>query len=231
MHLELKALEANQTWTITDLPAGKIPIGSKWVYMVKCKADGTIDKYKARLVANGHTQKEGIDFHEIFALVVKMVTVRALIAIVVHNSWPITQLDINNVSLHGDLSEEINIKTLVGKLLYLTITRPDIYFAVQTLSHFIQAPRTPHLKALIKVLSKQLCPEVQLRAEYKALADVTCELSWIKCLFKDLGIMVSSPINIYCGNASAIALASNLHQLADVLTKGLSKAPHYHCLS
>ncbi|GJW90560.1 retrovirus-related pol polyprotein from transposon TNT 1-94 [Tanacetum coccineum] len=114
MNLELAALEANHTWSITELPPGKTPLGNKWVYRIKCKADGTIDKYKARLVAKGFTQQEGIDFHETFAHVAKMVTVRALLATAIHNNWQIAQLDINNAFLHGDLIEEIYMKLPQG---------------------------------------------------------------------------------------------------------------------
>nr|GFB99815.1 hypothetical protein [Tanacetum cinerariifolium] len=104
---KLQALEANKTWTITSLPPGKVSIGHKWVYRIKCKADGTLDKYKARLIAKGFTQKEGIDYHDTFAPVAKMVTVRAMLAIVIHNNWYIAQLDANNAFLHGDLTKEV----------------------------------------------------------------------------------------------------------------------------
>lgn len=104
---ELKALEANNTWTITKLPPGKHPIGCKWVYRIKLHADGTIERYKARLVAKGFTQIEGIDYKETFAPVAKMVTVRALLVATVHHNWFIEQLDINNAFLRGDLHEEV----------------------------------------------------------------------------------------------------------------------------
>ncbi|GKA85921.1 cysteine-rich receptor-like protein kinase 8 [Tanacetum coccineum] len=122
------------------------------------------------------------------------------------------------------LDDPSQYKTLVGILLYLTITRPYISYAAQTLSQFIQAPRTPHLKALIKVLryfkacsclisckskKQTVVSRSSTKAEYKALADATCEVSWLKCLFKNLGITTLSPTTIYCDNASAIALASN----------------------
>ena len=72
---ELCALESNNTWEVVELPPGKQAIVSKWVFKIKHKADGTIDKYKARLVDKGYTQKEGLDYHETFSPVAKMITV------------------------------------------------------------------------------------------------------------------------------------------------------------
>lgn len=107
MNKEIQALEDNETWEVVELPADKLPIGSKWVFRIKYHADGTIEKYKARLVAKGYTQKEGIDYKETFAPVAKMVTVRALLATAICQHWIIEQLDINNAFLHGDLHEEV----------------------------------------------------------------------------------------------------------------------------
>ncbi|XP_077242607.1 uncharacterized protein LOC143883135 [Tasmannia lanceolata] len=72
---EIQALEDNHTWTITALPPGKRPIGCKWIYKDKYKADGSVERYKARLVTKGYTQMEGLDYHETFAPVAKLVTV------------------------------------------------------------------------------------------------------------------------------------------------------------
>ncbi|GJT85353.1 retrovirus-related pol polyprotein from transposon TNT 1-94 [Tanacetum coccineum] len=405
MNKEIEALELNKTWTFTLLPPGKTPIGNKWVFMIKLKADGNVERYKERLVAKGFNLKEGIDYKETFAHVAKMVTVRTLLAVAVEKGYQIEQLDINNAFLHGDLHEELGFKqsyvdtslftithqgikdlgplhyylgieflrnsfglsmtqrkyalellecadvldskpiatpmnpiiklnsidgyllldpstyrTLVGKLLYLTITRPDLSFAAQALSQYSHSHRSLHFDALMKVLIYiKLCPGQGLffpnknnlllttyydsdwascattrrsvsgyaiflghsliswqskkqvvvsrsstEAEYRALADSTCEISWLKSLLVDLQVTVPTPSLVMCDNVSTIAFANNpIHhartkhieidchfvrdkirqghispcfvpskfQLADILTKGLSRVLHYNCLS
>lgn len=81
MYAEIAALEANHTWTLTPLPPNKKSIGCKWVYKVKYKLDGSVERYKARLVAKSFTQQEGLDFTETFSLVAKMAIVKTLLAI------------------------------------------------------------------------------------------------------------------------------------------------------
>ncbi|KAD4888928.1 hypothetical protein E3N88_21001 [Mikania micrantha] len=114
MNREIKALEENGTWTLEELPKDKKAIDSKWVYKIKYKPNGEIERYKARLVAKGYTQMEGIDFHETFAPVAKLVTVRTLLALATKNDWLIHQLDVNNAFLHGDLDEEVYMKLPQG---------------------------------------------------------------------------------------------------------------------
>ncbi|GKA52735.1 putative RNA-directed DNA polymerase [Tanacetum coccineum] len=116
MNLEMEALNRNGTWVITELPVGRKPIGSKWVFKVKYKSTGEVERFKARLVAKGLNQKEGIDYEETFSPVVKIVFVRCILSIAVYHNWPLYQLDINNAFLYGDLVEDV----------YMSL--PDGYF-------------------------------------------------------------------------------------------------------
>ncbi|GKC75926.1 putative RNA-directed DNA polymerase, partial [Tanacetum coccineum] len=103
MNNEMEALNMNKTWIITDLPPNRKAIGCKWVYKIKYKSNGEIERYKARLVAKGYSQREGIDYEETFSPVVKMVTIRCLIALAVKNKWDMYQLDVCKLvkSLYG----------------------------------------------------------------------------------------------------------------------------------
>lgn len=114
MKVELNAMEDNNAWQVVPLPKGKHSIGCKWIYKIKHRADGSIERYKARLVAKSFTQQEGLDFIETFSPVAKLVTVRVLLIIVVFKHWPLVQLDVNNAFLHGDLFEEVYIYLPLG---------------------------------------------------------------------------------------------------------------------
>ncbi|GJU85363.1 ribonuclease H-like domain-containing protein, partial [Tanacetum coccineum] len=92
---------------ITDLSANRKAIGNKWIYKIKYKASGDIDRYKAKLVVKGFNKKEGIAYDETFSPVVKMSNVRCVIALSVTNNWALFQLDVNNAFLYGDLDEDI----------------------------------------------------------------------------------------------------------------------------
>ena len=104
---EMEALEKNDTWERTDLPKGKVPVGCKWVFTIKFNSNGSLERYKARLVAKDFTQTYGIDYKETFVPVAKLNTVRVLLTIAVNLDWPLHQLDVKNAFLNGHLEEEV----------------------------------------------------------------------------------------------------------------------------
>ncbi|GJX89514.1 ribonuclease H-like domain-containing protein [Tanacetum coccineum] len=104
---EYKALIDNNTWVLVPrLPNVNI-IRSMWLYKHKYNADGSLSRYKARLVANGRSQQQGIDCDETFSLVVKPATIRTVLSLAVSRQWPIHQLDVKNAFLHGHLTETV----------------------------------------------------------------------------------------------------------------------------
>ena len=114
MKAELLAIETNNTWSVISLPHGKHSIGCKWVYKVKHKSDGSIERYKTQLVAKGYNQQEGVDFLDTFSPVAKLVTVKVLLALAASQNWHIVQMDVYNAFLHGDPFEEVYMDLPLG---------------------------------------------------------------------------------------------------------------------
>ncbi|KAJ9685079.1 hypothetical protein PVL29_017204 [Vitis rotundifolia] len=111
---EMAALHSNGTWDLVVLPSGKSTVGYRWVYIVKVGPDGQVDRLKARLVAKGYTQVNGSAYGDTFSPVAKIASVRLLLSMAAMRSWPLYQLDIKNVFLHGDLAEEVYMEQPPG---------------------------------------------------------------------------------------------------------------------
>jgi len=151
MDNEMAAHLANGTWEFAHIPPGVRPLGVKWVYKVKTKSDGSFEKYKARVVAQGFRQVEGVDYTEVFAPTSKQATLRALLAVTAAHNLELTQLDVKNAFLQGDLVEEVYVNIPQGydmppghEGMGLLLKRP--------LYGLKQAPRAWHQK-----LSQVLC--------------------------------------------------------------------------
>jgi hypothetical protein len=107
MDNEYAALISNGTWELVPEPQDSNVVTGKWVFTHKLRADGTLNRYKARWVLRGFTQRPGVDYDETFSPFVKPVTVCTVLTMVVSCSWPIQQLDIKNVFLQDTLSETV----------------------------------------------------------------------------------------------------------------------------
>lgn len=107
---EMNSLMKNNTWELQLLPKGKNVIGSKWIFKIKTNENGEIVRYKARLVAQGFTQKYGVDYDESFAPVVKQTTIRTLMTIAGAKRMHVKHVDIKTAFLNGDIEEEIFMK-------------------------------------------------------------------------------------------------------------------------
>lgn len=107
MSREIQSLEENLTWTLEELPIGAKALPCKWVFKVKTLADGSVDKFKARLVIKGFKQRQGIDYRQTFSPVAKMQTIRSLLSIAASENMHLAQFDVSTAFLYGELEEDI----------------------------------------------------------------------------------------------------------------------------
>ncbi|RVW83189.1 Retrovirus-related Pol polyprotein from transposon TNT 1-94 [Vitis vinifera] len=114
MKEEIAALKRNQTWELVPKPRDVEPISYKWVYKIKRRIDGSIERHKACLVARGFSQQYGLDYDETFSPVAKITTVRVLLALAANKDWDLWQMDVKNAFLHGELDREIYMNQPMG---------------------------------------------------------------------------------------------------------------------
>ncbi|GJT33267.1 ribonuclease H-like domain-containing protein [Tanacetum coccineum] len=261
MNQEMNALLRNGTWELVELPEGRKAIGSKWIYKIKFRSSGEIDRYKARLVAQGFGQKEGIDYEETFSPVVKMVTVSQsksdyslytksdkgvfLSLLVYVDDIIITVVDtdkcicLNQMKYALDLLSEYGMlackpaktplisklvisneasnkdpllenitdyQKLMGKLIYLTNTRPDIFYVVHCLSQFMHSPLTSYLKIAFKILrylKSCLGLGIHFTKTSSMFLNAYSDADWAKCI-------------VIRKSVTGVQLARALYQDADI---------------
>jgi Reverse transcriptase (RNA-dependent DNA polymerase) len=114
MEEKMESMRSNNIWELVDLLEGCKAIGNKWVLNIKRLADGSINRYKTRLVAKGYTQQEGINYEETFSHVVIFTSIRLILAIIASLDLELHQMDVKTAFLNGNLEEEIYIWKVVS---------------------------------------------------------------------------------------------------------------------
>ena len=107
---EIRMIEKNNTWELVVIPKERVIVSLKWIYKIKLNQKGDIQKYKARFVARGYTQKPNINFYETFSPISFLETTRSVIVVAAQKKWKIFQLDVKSIFLNGKLDEEIYVE-------------------------------------------------------------------------------------------------------------------------
>ncbi|GJY97217.1 putative ribonuclease H-like domain-containing protein [Tanacetum coccineum] len=139
MQDELLQFKLQQVWTLVDLPYGKRAIGTKWIYRNKKDERGIVVRNKARLVAQGYTQEEGIDYDEVFAPVARIEAIRLFLAYASFKDFVVYQMDVKSAFLYGKIEEEVYVCQPLG---FEDPEFPDrVYKVEKALYGLHQAPR------------------------------------------------------------------------------------------
>ena len=114
MEREMKSLHSNDVWELVDLPPDRRIVGSKWIIKRKIDADGAVERHKARVVAQGCTQRFGLDYEETFSPVVRFEPIRSIVSLGIQHKLQLHQMDVSTAFLHGELTEEVYMRQPEG---------------------------------------------------------------------------------------------------------------------
>src|ERR1044071_497299 len=152
MQEELNQFERNKVWTLVPRPKDRHIIRTRWVFRNKLDDSGTVIRNKARLVAQGYNQQEGIDYDETFAPVARIEAIRLLIAYAAHKGFKLFQMDVKTTFLNGVLQEEVYVKQPPG---FEDPKNPDhVYHLDKALYGLKQAPRAWYDRSASTKISK-----------------------------------------------------------------------------
>jgi hypothetical protein len=122
---EYVALLANHTWDLVSCPPGTNVVTEKWLFRHKPTSDDSLDRYKARWVLYGFTQRPGVDYGKTFSHVVKFANVRSVLSLTLSWNWTIHQLNVRNAFLHDTLTETVYCTQPTG---FVDAARPDLVY-------------------------------------------------------------------------------------------------------
>ncbi|GKE00603.1 retrovirus-related pol polyprotein from transposon TNT 1-94 [Tanacetum coccineum] len=128
MQEELNQFIANDVWDLVPLPKNKLVIGTKWVYMNKLDENGIVSRNKARLVAQGYNQQEGIDYDETYALVARLEYIRILLAIACANDFKLYQMDVKSAFLNAFINKEVYVAQPPG---FIDFEKPNYVYKLK----------------------------------------------------------------------------------------------------
>ncbi|GKB30952.1 retrovirus-related pol polyprotein from transposon TNT 1-94 [Tanacetum coccineum] len=201
MQEEIHEFERLEVWELVSCPDKVLLIKLKWIYKVKTDEFGGVLKNKARLVAQGFRQEEGIDFEESFAPVARIEAIRIFVANAAHKNMTIYQMDIKTAFLNGDLKEEVYISQPEG---FVDQDNPShVYKLKKALYGLKQAPR-----ACWSSKKQKSTAISSTEAEYIALSGCCAQILWMRSQLTDYGFQFNK-VPLYCDNKSAIALCCN----------------------
>nr|GEY46606.1 retrovirus-related Pol polyprotein from transposon TNT 1-94 [Tanacetum cinerariifolium] len=203
MQEELPQFDRLQVWELVDKPFGKTVIRLKWLWKNQKDEDQIVIRNKARLVANGYAQEEGIDFEESFAIVALLEAVQIFVAYAAHKSFPIYQIDLKTTFLNGPLKEK---GSNFGLIAFLDADHVGCIDTRKSTSGGIQFLGDKLVSWMSK---KQDCTTMSsAEAEYVALSTSCAQVMWMRTQLQDYGLNYNS-IPLYCDSRSAIAISCN----------------------
>ncbi|GKB04884.1 retrovirus-related pol polyprotein from transposon TNT 1-94 [Tanacetum coccineum] len=177
---EMDSLVSNNTWELSDLPPGSKAIGCRWVFRIKYHTDGSIQTFKARLVIQGFSQRQGVDYFDTYAPVARITSIRVLFALASLYNLPIHQMDVKTAFLNGDLDEEVYMKQPEGFV--LPGHENKVCKLKKSLYGLKQAPKQWHEKFDKSILSNGFTHNSSDRCIYSKF---TKDYGVILCLYVD----------------------------------------------
>ncbi|GJY98162.1 ribonuclease H-like domain-containing protein [Tanacetum coccineum] len=212
MNKEMEALNRNNTWVISDLPKGRRPIGCKWIFKVKYKSNGKVERFKARLVAKGFNQKEGIDYEETFSPVIKMVTVSKnyhyLFIKSEGQNTIVLLVYVDDIIITGNnIDEIVKFKTLLSsKFVIKDLGKGSLGKGV-----FYKKDNTFELTAFVDSDWAKCTSTTKssAEAEYREMSNVACEIIGVLKLLTDLKVDYTISVKMFCDSKATEQIAAN----------------------